>query len=226
VSVASARQGVPRVIDLMDRENTSLFAEGEDLDDVRAAAKHCRACPLWRDATQTVFGEGPDHAALMLVGEQPGDKEDIAGKPFVGPAGHMLDRALADAGIERRKAYVTGAVKHFKFVQRGKIRLHQKPNTGEIKACRPWLLRERALVKPKLIVAMGATAAQSLFGKATPIGKNRGRILALDGGAKVLVTIHPAYLLRMNEADKEPEYKRFVADLKLAAPFVHKRQAA
>jgi uracil-DNA glycosylase len=208
----------------MDRESTSLFAEGEDLDAVRAEAKHCRACPLWRDATQTVFGQGPDHASLMLVGEQPGDKEDIAGKPFVGPSGAVLNRALADAGIERRKAYVTGAVKHFKFAQRGKIRLHQKPNGAEIKACRPWLMRERALVKPKLIVALGATAAQSLFGKATPVGKHRGRILVLDDGAKALVTIHPSYLLRMNEADKEPEYERFIADLKLAAPFARREK--
>ena len=211
---------------MVTRQDGSLLTEGEDLETLRAAAEHCRACPLWRDATQVVFGEGPAHAALMLVAEQPGDKEDIAGRPFVGPAGQMLDRALADAGIERRKAYVTGAVKHFKFVRRGKIRLHQKPNGAEIKACHPWLVRQRALVKPKLTVAMGATAAQSLFGKATPIGKNRGRILALDDGTKVLVTIHPAYLLRIADADKEREYRSFVADLKLAAPFAHGKQAA
>ena len=182
---------------------------------------------LWRDATQIVFGEGPKHAALMLVGEQPGDKEDLAGKPFVGPAGKVLDRALADAGIERRKAYVTGAVKHFKFVPRGKIRLHQKPNGAEIRACHPWLERQRAIIKPRLVVALGATAAQSLFGKAMPIEKNRGHILALADGAKALITIHPAWLLRMADADKDAEYERFIADLKLAATFVRQpKQAA
>jgi uracil-DNA glycosylase family protein len=211
---------------MVTKQDALLLTEGEDLEALHAAAEHCRACPLWRDATQVVFGEGPAHAALMLVAEQPGDKEDLAGRPFVGPAGHMLDRALADAGIERRKAYITGAVKHFKFVRRGKIRLHQKPNGAEIEACRPWLVRQRALVKPKLTVAMGATAAQSLFGKATPVGKNRGRILALDDGTKVLVTIHPAYLLRIADADREREYRSFVADLKLAAPFAHGKQAA
>ena len=202
-----------------------LFAE--DLEGLAKEAKHCRACPLWRHATQTVFGEGPDNAPLMLVGEQPGDKEDLAGKPFVGPAGKMLDRALEDAGIERRKTYVTNAVKHFKFVPRGKIRLHQKPNGPEIRACHPWLARERAILKPRLVIALGATAAQSVFGKAMPIGKNRGKILVLDDGTKATITIHPSYLLRMEEADKEPEYARFVADLKLAAPFVrHAKRGA
>jgi DNA polymerase len=208
---------------MVTRQDGLLLTEGEDLETLRAAAEHCRACPLWRDATQVVFGEGPAHAALMLVAEQPGDKEDIAGRPFVGPAGQMLDRALADAGIERRKAYVTGAVKHFKFVRRGKIRLHQKPNGAEIKACHPWLVRQRALVKPKLTVAMGATAAQSLFGKAMPVGKNRGHILALDDGTKALITVHPSYLLRIDQADKDREYEHFVADLKLAAPFAHSK---
>ena len=130
---------------------------------LRQEAGHCRACHLWKNATQTVFGEGPQQAQIMLVGEQPGDKEDLAGKPFVGPAGLMLDRALQEAGIDRRKVYVTNAVKHFKFVPRGKIRLHQKPNTSEIKACRPWYERELAAIKPDLVVAMGATAAQSVF---------------------------------------------------------------
>jgi len=142
---------------------------------LREEAAGCRACPLWKNATQTVFGEGPQHAQVMLVGEQPGDKEDLAGKPFVGPAGQMLDRALEEAGIDRNKVYVTNAVKHFKFVPRGKIRLHQKPNTSEIKACRQWYERELASTKPALVVAMGATAAQSVFGKITPINKNRGR---------------------------------------------------
>lgn len=186
---------------------------------VRDEARDCRACDLWRPATQTVFGEGPVHAPLMLVGEQPGDKEDIAGKPFVGPAGRILDRALGEAGIARDKAYVTNAVKHFKFARRGKIRLHQKPDTAEIKACNQWLARERAIVEPRLVIAMGATAVRGVFGKAIPIGRNRGHVLDLDRGAKGLITVHPSYLLRVEEEDKEREYLAFVTDLRLARPF-------
>ena len=160
---------------------------------------------------------------MMLVGEQPGDKEDLAGKPFVGPAGLMLDRALKEAGIERPKVYVTNAVKHFKFVRRGKIRLHQKPNTPEIKACRQWYERELISIKPALVVAMGATAAQSVFGKITPINKNRGRLIDLDDGIKALVTVHPSYLLRLPDAEaKAREYQRFVDDLKIAAQLLRK----
>jgi len=159
------------------------------------------------------------HAPLMLVGEQPGDKEDLAGKPFVGPAGRILDRALADAGIARDKAYVTNTVKHFKFARRGKIRLHQKPDTAEISACNQWLARERAIVRPRLIIAMGATAARGVYGKTMPIGRNRGHLLELDDGAKGLITVHPSYLLRVEEEDKEREYLAFVADLRLARPF-------
>ena len=190
---------------------------------LREEASNCRACPLWKDATQTVFGEGPQHAQMMLVGEQPGDKEDLAGKPFVGPAGLMLDRALEEAGIDRPKVYVTNAVKHFKFVPRGKIRLHQKPNTSEIKACRQWYERELASIKPALVVAMGATAAQSVFGKITPINKSRGRLIDLDEGIKAVVTVHPSYLLRLPDADaKAREYERFVDDLKIAAALLRK----
>ena len=155
-------------------------ASSDSIAVLREEAADCRACPLWKDATQTVFGEGPQRAQIMLVGEQPGDKEDLAGKPFVGPAGQMLDRALEEAGIDRTKVYVTNAVKHFKFVPRGKIRLHQKPNTPEIRACRQWYERELASIKPDLVVAMGATAAQSVFGKLTPINKTRGRLIDLD----------------------------------------------
>ena len=188
------------------------------LKTLREEAADCRACHLWKGATQTVFGEGPQQARIMLVGEQPGDKEDLAGKPFVGPAGQMLDRALEEAGIDRSKVYVTNAVKHFKFVPRGKIRLHQKPNTSEIRACRQWYERELASIQPDLVVAMGATAAQCVFGKITPINKNRGRLIDLDGGVQALVTVHPSYLLRLPDADaKAREYSRFVGDLKIAA---------
>jgi len=190
---------------------------------LRDEAAHCRACPLWKNATQTVFGEGPAHAQALLVGEQPGDKEDLAGKPFVGPAGQMLDRALIESGIDRKKVYVTNAVKHFKFVPRGKIRLHQKPTTPEIRACRQWYERELAAIKPALVVALGAAAAQSVFGKITPINKTRGRLIDLDEGLKALVTVHPSYLLRLPDADaKAREYARFVEDLKVAAAALRK----
>ena len=195
----------------------------DDLEALREEAAHCRACPLWKDATQTVFGEGPSTATIMLVGEQPGDKEDLAGHPFVGPAGMMLDRALEEAGVDRRKVYVTNAVKHFKFVPRGKIRLHQKPTTPEIRACRQWYERELAAIDPALVVALGATAAQSVFGKITPINKNRGRLIDLADGRKALVTVHPSYLLRLPDPEsKELEYRRFVDDLKIAAKFREK----
>ncbi|WP_050403342.1 UdgX family uracil-DNA binding protein [Bradyrhizobium embrapense] len=184
---------------------------------LREEATGCRACPLWKGATQTVFGEGPQSATLMLVGEQPGDKEDLAGHPFVGPAGQMLDRALEDAGIARAKVYITNAVKHFKFVPRGKIRLHQKPNTPEIRACRQWYERELAAIRPELVVALGATAAQSVLGRITPINRSRGRLIDHDG-TKVLVTVHPSYLLRLpDEKAKALEYQRFIDDLKIAA---------
>ena len=197
----------------------------DDIDALREEAADCRACPLWKDATQTVFGEGPPSAEIMLVGEQPGDKEDLAGKPFVGPAGQMLDRALKEAGIDRAKVYVTNAVKHFKFVPRGKIRLHQKPNTSEIRACRPWYERERAAIKPSLVVAMGATAAQGVFGKITPINKTRGHLITLDDDTQALVTVHPSYLLRLPDQEaKAREYQRFVDDLKIAA--AHLRRSA
>ena len=202
-------------------------APSGELETLREEAALCRACPLWKDATQTVFGEGPPHATIMLVGEQPGDKEDLAGTPFVGPAGQMLDRALVEAGIDRKQVYVTNAVKHFKFVPRGKIRLHQKPATPEIKACRPWYERERAALKPKLVVAMGATAAQSVFGKVTPINKNRGQLIDLDEETKALVTVHPSYLLRLPDEDaRAREYERFIDDLRIAADLLRKSARA
>jgi len=213
------------------RQDTPMIRKSatsaESLEALREEAAGCRACPLWKDATQTVFGEGPRHSQVMLVGEQPGDKEDLAGKPFVGPAGQMLDRALEEAGIDRSKVYVTNAVKHFKFVPRGKIRLHQKPSTPEIKACRPWYERELAAIKPDLVIAMGMTAAQSVFGKITPINKSRGRLIELDEGIKALVTVHPSYLLRLPDEDaKAREYERFVDDLKMAADLLKKSARA
>jgi uracil-DNA glycosylase len=190
---------------------------------LRKEALECRACPLWKTATQTVFGAGPQRASIMLVGEQPGDKEDLAGKPFVGPAGQILNSALEEAGIDRTKIYVTNAVKHFKFMPRGKIRMHQRPNTLEIRACRPWYERELALIKPRLVVAMGSTAAQSVLGKITPINKSRGRLTDLDGGTRLLVTVHPSYLLRLPDKEaRAREYKRFVHDLKIAATLLKK----
>jgi DNA polymerase len=211
-----------------DKASEMPRKHADDIETQREEAADCRACPLYKDATQTVFGEGPPTARIMLVGEQPGDKEDLAGKPFVGPAGQMLDRALEEAGIDRRTVYVTNAVKHFKFVPRGKIRLHQKPNTPEIKACRQWYEHELAAIKPELVVAMGATAAQSVFGKITPINKNRGRLIDLDGdGTQALVTVHPSYLLRLPDADaKAQEYQRFVEDLKIAADLLRRSARA
>ncbi len=199
-----------------DMPAAKKIAPAAGLDALYTEAAHCKACPLWEPATQTVFGEGPEKARIVFVGEQPGDVEDIKGRPFVGPAGQLLDRALDEAGVDRSKVYVTNAVKHFKFVPRGKRRIHQKPNSTEIKACHPWLEQELALIEPELVVALGATAAQAVFGKATAIGANRGRLIDHDG-RKVLVTVHPSYLLRLpDEEAKHREYAAFVADLKLA----------
>ncbi|HET7848205.1 MAG TPA: UdgX family uracil-DNA binding protein [Pseudolabrys sp.] len=189
----------------------------KSLAQLRAAESECTRCPLYKDATQVVPGEGGLRARLMLVGEQPGDKEDLAGKPFVGPAGRILDRALDDAGIARDDAFVTNAVKHFKHEMRGKRRLHKRPNAYEIERCRWWLDYERAIVKPAVIVAMGATAARSVFGRNVTIRAMRGRPHQMPDGRAAFVTVHPSSLLRMpDEADKEREYRNFVADLKLA----------
>jgi uracil-DNA glycosylase len=182
---------------------------------LRDEAAGCTRCPLWQPATQTVFGEGPVQATLMFVGEQPGDQEDTSGRPFVGPAGQLFDKALGEAGIDRRYCYVTNAVKHFKFEQHGKRRLHARPQAGEIEACRWWLDQEQAIISPKVTVALGATAARSLFGEAMAIGKSRGKALALPGGAEAWITVHPSYLLRIPDRQlAEVEYGRFVADLR------------
>jgi probable DNA metabolism protein len=203
-----------------DAEETAITS----LASARAAIQGCTRCPLYQYATQAVFGEGPQSAEVMFVGEQPGDQEDLAGKPFVGPAGQVFDRALETAGIDRRRVYVTNAVKHFKFEPRGKKRIHQKPNAGEITACRFWLELERDFVRPKLVVALGATAAQSLMGKAASITSLRGRKLELPDGAALMVTVHPSFLLRMPDRDKAAEeLKRFEADLRAVRAFIDRR---
>lgn len=196
------------------------------LSQLRAAEAECTRCPLYRYATQVVPGEGPNHARFMLVGEQPGDKEDLAGKPFVGPAGRILDQALEDAGIPRKETFVTNAVKHFKFEQRGKRRLHKKPNTHEIERCKWWNDVERLIVKPEIVVALGATAARSLLGKTVTIMSVRGDPIDLQDGSRLVVTIHPSALLRTrDEADKREKYRAFVKDLKAAARFVFGKAA-
>jgi uracil-DNA glycosylase len=178
-------------------------------------ARGCTRCDLYKHATQTVFGEGPLDASIMFVGEQPGDQEDLAGRPFVGPAGQVFDEALEKAGIPRSEVYVTNAVKHFKFEQRGKKRIHSKPNAGEIEACRWWIDQERALIRPPGTVALGATAARSLLEKVVTIGKVRGAPLPLPGGGECWVTVHPSFLLRIPEPERRVEERaRFVDDLK------------
>jgi DNA polymerase len=185
---------------------------------VRAAAKDCRACDLWKRGTQTVFGEGPARAKLMLVGEQPGDQEDLSGHPFVGPAGKLLDRALADAGIDRADVYVTNVVKHFKWEPRGKRRIHKKPRASEVAACRPWLDTEIALVKPQAIVCLGATAAQALLGGGFKVTAHRGAFIDSTLAPVVLATVHPSSLLRAPDAEtRRRETERFVDDLRLVA---------
>jgi DNA polymerase len=186
---------------------------------VAKEAKACTRCPLYKMATQTVFGEGPIGARLMLVGEQPGDQEDLAGRPFVGPAGKMLDKALAAAGIERDKVYVTNVVKHFKNEPRGKRRLHKKPNRYEVEVCKVWFDQELALVRPQLVVAMGVTAASALAGKAVTLSRLRGQLVSFDnaGGQQGIVTIHPSSILRApDEAGRRAAYAGLVKDLKLA----------
>ena len=181
---------------------------------LRKSSAACTGCDLYKHATQTVFGEGSVHASLLFVGEQPGDQEDLAGKPFVGPAGRMLDKALAESGIARRDVYVTNAVKHFKWEPQGKRRKHKKPSATEIAACRPWLEAETQLVKPRVVVCLGVTAAQSVFGKTVRLNELRGRAWSTPLAATVFVTVHPSALLRHPEpAEREREYRRFVEDL-------------
>jgi uracil-DNA glycosylase len=191
--------------------------ETSSWSELREAARDCTACHLYRRATQTVFGEGPKDAPIMLVGEQPGDYEDVAGKPFVGPAGKIMDRALEEAGIDRNHVYVTNAVKHFKWEPRGKRRIHKKPNSREIAACRPWLEAELRVVKPKLVVCLGATAAQTVFGPSFRVTRERGKVLSSKLAPKVLATVHPSSLLRQPDEElREREYAHFVCDLRAA----------
>jgi len=198
-------------------------ARPDELDEAAEEAARCRACDLWKNATQTVFGVGGKGARIMLVGEQPGDQEDLAGLPFVGPAGKVLDRALEAAGIEREAIYITNAVKHFKNEPRGKRRLHKKPDTSEIDACRWWLDNELALIEPAVAVALGATAARALLRKALSINANRGRLIAMPNGGNALITVHPSYLLRLQEArDKRREFDLLVKDLHFAAEAARK----
>jgi probable DNA metabolism protein len=208
---------VVRAAQRLARDGAYGTGAPESLEAVVAGVDVCRRCDLWRDATQGVPGAGPGRAKLMFVGEQPGDQEDLAGKPFVGPAGQMLDRALREAEVPRGESYVTNAVKHFKHELRGKRRIHQTPHGGEVQHCRWWLDAERRLVRPQVVVALGATAALAVFGKPMPIGKSRGQAFQLPDQSQAVVTYHPSYLLRVPDAAAKAEgYAAFVADLKFA----------
>lgn len=197
----------------MREPDSSEMEAPETLPGVGEAICHCRACPIGALDNRAVMGEGPRDAPLMIVGEQPGDVEDRAGRPFVGPAGRLLDQRLAKAGIERERAYLTNAVKHFKFARRGKRRLHTSPTTGEIDTCRWWLERERAIVAPRLVLALGVSAARGVLGKTVRISRSRGEGIALDDGAEAWVTAHPSYLLRLSGEKKAEQGRLFDADL-------------
>jgi len=194
-----------------------LIPERPTLERLRAAAAGCQACPLWKLGTQTVFGEGRPRARLLFVGEQPGDQEDRAGRPFVGPAGRLFDEALTAAGIAREEAYVTNAVKHFKWEPAGKRRLHKKPNAREIAACRPWLEAEIAVVQPEVVVALGATAAQSLMGPEFRVTRDRGKLLKVAWASGFLATLHPSAILRMRSGEREAGLQGLIADLRVLA---------
>ena len=197
------------------------------LEAAREASKNCRACDLWKRGTQTVFGEGSPHARVMFVGEQPGDKEDLTGRPFVGPAGAILDKALVQAGIDRKQTYVTNAVKHFKWEPRGKRRIHKKPNSLEIAACRPWLDDEIELVKPDVGVCLGATAAQALLGRSFRVTQQRGQLMPFGPARQITATVHPSSILRApDDESRHREYELFVNDLRMVAKVLRRREAA
>jgi DNA polymerase len=199
-----------------------LVPEELSLPKLRAAAAGCTACPLYKTGTQTVFGEGLDTARAVFVGEQPGDSEDKVGRPFVGPAGKLLDRALEEAGIDRKLVYVTNVVKHFKWTPRGKRRLHEKPNAREIAACRPWLEAELELIKPEVLVCLGATAAQALLGRSFKVTQMRGEILRHELAARVMATVHPSSILRApDDETRHREMELFTRDLRRIAPLLH-----
>jgi DNA polymerase len=219
-NVTSLAQRLRTSAPLAERD-TNGYPEIKDprsLRSVATAAKQCRACDLWSRATQTVFGEGPRTANVVLVGEQPGDKEDLAGHPFVGPAGRILDEALAEAGIDRKRVFVTNAVKHFKWRASGQRRLHERPTSAEIAACRMWLELELGLVKPDIVVALGATAAQALLGRAFRVTKERGKIVSSPLARRVVATVHPSSILRApDHASRHAEMRAFVRDLRVVA---------
>jgi uracil-DNA glycosylase family protein len=198
-----------------DGSAASLIPERPTLERLREAAAGCKACPLWETATQTVFGEGAADADLVFVGEQPGDREDIEGRPFVGPAGKLFDEALAEAGIDRSRVYVTNVVKHFKWKPQGKRRIHQKPNWREIAACQPWLDAELAVLKPRVLVCLGATAAQALFGRDFRVSRQRGELIDSPLAPKAIATVHPSSILRAE--DRDTQFREFVRDLEKVA---------
>ncbi len=213
-----------RIVSVMPRKMqpqssaSELIPTRPTLVQLQEAAKHCKACDLWLRGTQTVFGQGARRAKVMFVGEQPGDKEDLEGKPFVGPAGALLDKALIEAGIDRKQTYVTNAVKHFKWEPRGKRRIHKKPNTVEIAACRPWLDAEIEVVKPQVVVCLGATAAQSLLGRGFRVTQQRGQLLPFRKGITVMATVHPSSILRAPDDEaRHREMQLFIADLQTVA---------
>jgi DNA polymerase len=203
---------------LLDETAAPLVPARPSLPKLRKAAAGCRACPLWKTGTQTVFGEGPTKADAMFVGEQPGDQEDQIGRPFVGPAGKLFDRALEEAGLDRSTAYVTNVVKHFKWTARGKRRIHQKPNWSEIAACRPWLDAELSVVKPRVLTCLGATAAQALLGKQFRVTKQRGQPVESELAPVVIATVHPSAILRAD--DRDAEFAAFVDDLRTMAGYL------
>ena len=199
----------------IQKSAADFLSRKRTLKTLREAARSCKGCDLYKNATQTVFGEGPARANVMFVGEQPGDQEDRQGRPFVGPAGRLLDKALAEAHIPRGQVYVTNAVKHFKWIWRGKRRLHQRPSIGQVMACRPWLKAKLEVVKPKIVVCLGATAAQSVLARPVLITKERGKFIAADSDHIIFITIHPSAIYRHREkAEQEKEYRRFVSEIK------------
>jgi uracil-DNA glycosylase len=210
---------VPRQLSL-DETAAPLVPERPSLPKLREAAAGCTACPLYKTGTQTVFGEGSSKAEVVFVGEQPGDQEDLQGKPFVGPAGKLFDKALEDAGIDRSQVYVTNVVKHFKWQARGKRRIHQKPNWSEIAACRPWLGAELEVIQPRVLVCLGATAAQALLGRDFRVTKQRGELVESDLAESVIATVHPSSILRADDETREMEYRELVGDLKKVAALI------